>query len=84
MWCTTRICPFATNLQVQVLSCARKSEKQVRLILNDAPVPLTGINDCEEDDEGMCSLGTFIDGMKSLISETDFAGDCGRDELPGK
>lgn len=66
--------PFATNLQVQVLSCS--DEKKLRLILNDASIPLTGVNGCPEDDDGLCPVDTFVAAMKTLISEIDFAKEC--------
>ena len=69
-----RICPFATNLQVQVLSC---SERQVRIILNDAVVPLTGISGCPDDEDGLCPIETFVAGMQTLIGEVDWVRDCG-------
>lgn len=70
--------PFATNLQVQVLSCS--GEKKLRLILNDAPIPLTGINGCPEDDDGLCPVDTFVAAMKTLIGEIDFAKECALDK----
>ncbi|KAE8542028.1 hypothetical protein D1P53_002205 [Cryptococcus gattii VGV] len=71
---SSKIMPFATNLQVQVLSCS--DEKKLRLILNDAPIPLTGVNGCPEDDDGLCPVDTFVAAMKTLISEIDFAKEC--------
>ena len=54
----------------------------IRIILNDAVVPLTGINGCEENDDGMCSFDTFVSGMKEIIGRVDFARDCGvREEV---
>ncbi|ODN74231.1 hypothetical protein L202_07676 [Cryptococcus amylolentus CBS 6039] len=79
---SSKIMPFATNLQIQVLSCSSSSptssssSKNIRLILNDAPVPLTGISGCPKDDDGLCPLDTFVSAMKTLIGEVDFATDC--------
>jgi hypothetical protein len=130
---SSKFAPFATNLQVQVLSCAthRKAsvdedEKEhwwqfkpadeeatvetkydkrddddsdsdsdsededeeekkpkatdkgrfVRLILNDAPVPLTGIRGCQKDRDGLCELDAFVSSMHTLIGETNFAQAC--------
>ena len=71
-----RICPFATNLQIQVLRCSSHPTDQIRIILNDAAVPLTGINGCPEDEQGMCPLEAFVGAMQTLIGEVDFARDC--------
>lgn len=69
-----RFCPFATNLQVQVLTCpAREAPRQIRIILNDAAVPLTGIRGCAQDDEGLCSLDKFVESVGELVGEVDFA-----------
>lgn len=77
----SKITPFGANLVGQVLSCGAASDPKepthIRWILNDAVVPLTGIKGCEEDNkDGLCALGSFIDGMKQRIAEVDFAFDC--------
>lgn len=130
---SAKFCPFATNLQVQVLTCsdsalnrtktqdegllsewwpfnddgdddededttrARKRDDEdedkepvvesgsksryVRLILNDAPVPLTGVNGCKQNDDGLCALDSFVSSMQTLIGEVDFDHDCRAGEL---
>jgi hypothetical protein len=121
----SHIMPFATNMQLQVLTCGpaagadeeesgadkrwwgigeeddeepevvgageekeqskgkgspAKQGKYVRIVLNDAVVPLTGINGCEEDEQGRCELGAFVDSMRELVGEVDFARECGKRE----
>ncbi|KLT42693.1 phosphoglycerate mutase-like protein [Cutaneotrichosporon oleaginosum] len=133
---SSKFAPFATNLQVQVLSCAThrktsvdddekegwwpfkpadeeatvettydkrdvddgesdveresddEAEKQpeasdkgrfVRIILNDAPVPLTGIRGCEKNSDGLCDISAFVSSMHTLIGETNFAQACHED-----
>ena len=69
--------PFAANLVGQVLSCPESDEPtHIRFILNDGVVPLTGVRGCRFDANGLCSLDTFIKGMKERIEEIDFAFDC--------
>ncbi|KAJ7613645.1 histidine phosphatase superfamily [Mycena polygramma] len=73
----SKITPFAANLVGQVLSCPASEEPtHIRWVLNDAVVPLTGIEGCQADKDGLCPLSTFIAGMKQRISEVDFAFDC--------
>lgn len=48
----------------------------VRIILNDAPVPLTGIRGCKKDRDGLCAIDAFVSSMHTLIGETDFARAC--------
>nr|XP_031863805.1 uncharacterized protein CI109_000447 [Kwoniella shandongensis]KAA5530877.1 hypothetical protein CI109_000447 [Kwoniella shandongensis] len=72
----SKIMPFATNLQIQVLTCSPSSSRKVRIILNDAAVPLTGIQGCPEDDDGLCPLDTFVSAMQTLIGEVDYRKVC--------
>ncbi|KAK8854468.1 hypothetical protein IAR55_003206 [Kwoniella newhampshirensis] len=72
----SKIMPFATNLQIQVLTCSPSSSQQVRIILNDAAVPLTGIRGCPDDDDGLCPLDTFVSAMQTLIGEVDYRKMC--------
>jgi len=72
----SQLSPFATNMQVQVLSCASKAEEQIRLIINDGVTPLTGIAGCPKDPHGMCPVPTFVQAQKSLLDEADWEWDC--------
>jgi len=77
-WVTSQILPFATNLQFQLLSCdasthsSSASGPQIRAILNDGVVPLTGVRGCPRQRDGMCPLETFIEAQKETIRETDW------------
>ena len=77
-------------MQFQILSCPdeayeievnenyiRKSNEYIRVILNDAAVPLTGIKGCPENDEGKCPSATFISSIQERIGSIDFAKECG-------
>jgi len=71
------LAPFASNMVGQVLSNSSSSNgTHIRWILNDGVVPLTGINGCAENPNGLCDLPTFIAGMKQRIQEIDFTFDC--------
>ncbi|KAF5375037.1 hypothetical protein D9758_000392 [Tetrapyrgos nigripes] len=73
----TQLAPFGSNLVGQVLSKdGSTNPTHIRWILNDGVVPLTGINGCAEDPNGLCDLPTFIAGMKQRIQEIDFDFDC--------
>ncbi|KAI0721339.1 phosphoglycerate mutase-like protein [Cerioporus squamosus] len=77
----SRIVPFATHLTGQVMSCpaADKSgnkESYIRFILNDGVVPLTGINHCTANKDGLCPVDKFVQGMKERIAEVDYQYDC--------
>ncbi|TFK56976.1 phosphoglycerate mutase-like protein [Heliocybe sulcata] len=76
-WITTQISPFASNLVGQVLSCpASDVSTHIRWILNDGVLPLTGLNGCPEDKNGLCPLATYISVMKERIAEIDYDFDC--------
>ena len=74
--------PFAAHLVGQVMTCTTSSassgsEEFIRWILNDGVVPLTGIKHCERpDNDGLCRLGDFIQGMQERVTEIDFQEDC--------
>ncbi|KAH8084590.1 putative phytase [Filobasidium floriforme] len=85
---SSKISPFATNMQFQILSCpseaydideaerSRKSDEYIRVILNDAAVPLTGIRGCPENDDGKCPMATFVSSIQEIIGSIDFEKEC--------
>ncbi|KZS96658.1 phosphoglycerate mutase-like protein [Sistotremastrum niveocremeum HHB9708] len=78
-WVTSRIAPFATNVQFQLLECTRPDvppTPQIRIIINDAPTPLTGIANCPSQVDGMCPLSTFVESQKELIGGTSWEWAC--------
>ncbi|GHJ87932.1 hypothetical protein NliqN6_4334 [Naganishia liquefaciens] len=76
---SSKFCPFATNMQFQVLACGDSVDDEpthIRLILNDGVVPLTGLRGCPDDEDGKCPLNTFVAALKDIIGEVDFAQEC--------
>ena len=67
-----------------VLSCASTPGDQIRVIVNDAPVPLSPLKYCPEETEyGLCPVDGFVSSLKEIIKETDFAWGClGEYSLP--
>ncbi|KAG2154726.1 histidine phosphatase superfamily [Suillus clintonianus] len=73
----SQIAPFASQLVAQVLSCPASEEPtHIRFTLNDGVVPLTGIQGCTEDSNGLCALPSFISGMQERIGQINFVHDC--------
>ncbi|KAF8061714.1 histidine phosphatase superfamily [Lyophyllum atratum] len=72
----SRLAPFATNIQFQLLECTSVPGPQIRVIINDGVTPLTGIKGCPEQRDGMCPVDTFVAAQKALIAETDWTYDC--------
>ena len=58
-------------------STASDKATYIRFLLNDAAVPLTGISHCGAPDQnGLCLLDNFVQGMQERIAEVDFVYDC--------
>ncbi|KAG6854185.1 hypothetical protein C0991_009837 [Blastosporella zonata] len=72
----SKLAPFATNMQFQLLECTSVPEPQIRIIINDGVTPLTGIKGCPEQRDGMCPVDTFVKAQTELLLETDWEYDC--------
>ena len=60
-----------------VLSCASTPGEQIRVIVNDAPVPLSPLKYCPEETKyGLCPVDGFVSSLKEIIQDTDFAWAC--------
>lgn len=59
-----------------VLECTSTPGPQIRVIINDGVAPLTGIEGCPEEKDGMCPLAAFVAAQKKTIAETDWDWDC--------
>ncbi|KAF9480866.1 phosphoglycerate mutase-like protein [Pholiota conissans] len=70
------LAPFATNIQFQLLECTSLPGPQIRVIINDAVAPLTGIRGCPKQKDGMCPVETFVQAQKETIADTDWNWDC--------
>jgi len=73
---SAELAPFATNIQFQLLECTSLPGPQIRIIINDAVAPLTGIRGCPEQQDGMCPVDTFVAAQKEIIRNTDWEYDC--------
>jgi hypothetical protein len=62
-----------------VLSCPSRGSEQFRVVINDAVAPLTGIEGCPEDADGMCPIPAFVAAQKKIISNTDWDWACNGD-----
>jgi hypothetical protein len=62
-----------------VLSCPSRESEQIRIIINDAVAPLTGIEGCPKDVDGMCPVSAFVAAQKKIIANTDWDWACNGD-----
>jgi len=72
----SELAPFSTNVQFQLLSCPSRESEQIRIIINDAVAPLTGIEGCPKDVDGMCPIPAFVAAQKKIIANTDWDWAC--------
>ncbi|EGN96120.1 hypothetical protein SERLA73DRAFT_170536 [Serpula lacrymans var. lacrymans S7.3] len=73
---SSELAPFATNIQFQLLCCDSKPERQIRVIINDGVVPLTGVGACSKQKDGMCAVSTFVEAQKETIRTKGWAYAC--------
>ncbi|KAI0367460.1 phosphoglycerate mutase-like protein [Pilatotrama ljubarskyi] len=73
---SSHLAPFATNIQFQLLACESHPDPQIRIIINDGVVPLTGIRGCPEDKDGKCPVPAFVDAQREIIAKTDWNWAC--------
>ncbi|KAI0638912.1 phosphoglycerate mutase-like protein [Trametes polyzona] len=73
---SSHLAPFATNIQFQLLTCDSHPDPQIRIIINDGVVPLTGIRGCPEDRDGKCPVPAFVDAQREIIGKTDWNWAC--------
>lgn len=80
---------FGSHLSL-VLSCPAypmqsddAEASYIRIVVNDGPVPLTGVRGCSPSPSGLCPLATFIEAQKATIQEVDWEWGCHGDwEVP--
>lgn len=79
-WVTSNVIPFGSNVIVQSLTCsddAERAGKFNRIVINDAVHPLTGLNGCEQEDKnGFCESGAFINGLRQVVEDIDYDSVC--------
>ncbi|KAG7086094.1 hypothetical protein E1B28_003609 [Marasmius oreades] len=75
----TQLAPFASNIQFQLLSCDSQPEPQIRVIINDGVAPLSNIEGCPSNKDGMCPVETFVRAQKKLLDTVDWDWACNGD-----
>lgn len=81
---TSSIAPFSSNLHSQVLDCpshplvpqGKSDTRFVRWILNDGVVPISNMEGCEENDDGLCYLESYVASLQKWIESVDYEFDC--------
>ena len=60
----------------KVLSCSSEPKPQIRIIINDGVAPLTGIEGCPKQKDGMCPVETFVRAQSRIVETTDWEWGC--------
>lgn len=68
--------PRSQRTKNLVLECTSLPGPQIRIIINDGVVPLTGIQGCPKQKHGMCPVDKFVEAQKEIIKQTDWTYDC--------
>ncbi|KAK9378815.1 histidine phosphatase superfamily [Kockiozyma suomiensis] len=76
LFVASRLTPFGARLYVELIDCPEFSETMVRLKLNGRVVPLLGVGECPENEDGFCSLTTFIDALRIATEKVDYENAC--------
>lgn len=73
VFAASRVVPFGTQVQIQVLECAPSAPtKQIRVIVNDAVIPLT-YEGCDPTEfNGICAFDTVVTGLQKRLDSIDF------------
>lgn len=74
---SSALVPFNTNFVAQVMTCQGEERQQIRFLINDAVVPLSGTYDgCEEDEHGLCALDAVVEALQRRMKEIDYTSAC--------
>ncbi|KAK0541142.1 hypothetical protein OC842_000101 [Tilletia horrida] len=83
---STRIVPFAARMTLEVLNCtspllpattsAASPARYVRLLLNDAIIPLGQLPACERRPDGLCTFDKFVESQARRNEEAQFVPNC--------
>ncbi|KAJ5753066.1 histidine phosphatase superfamily [Penicillium odoratum] len=59
-----------------VLESTKDTTKYIRFLLNDSPLPLTGVIGCEDSTNGFCALDKFLSGIPELKKRANYREAC--------
>lgn len=73
---SSQLTPFASNMQIQLLSCATHDSPQLRLILNDGVVALDQLPNCPKNKDGLCAVDDFVAAQRANLAQVDYDWAC--------
>ncbi|SNX84838.1 related to 3-phytase A precursor [Melanopsichium pennsylvanicum] len=72
-WNAAHIAPMGARMVVERLNCKNKPHKYVRVILNDAVVPLSGLNRCSIRNQGRLHAEAGLCKVDDFVASQSFA-----------
>lgn len=73
---TSHLVPFGARMVFERLSCGMEQKPFVRVILNDAVVPLSDVG-CTDRPDGICPLDEFLRAIQDRNQRANYHGVCG-------
>ncbi|KAF8330828.1 phosphoglycerate mutase-like protein [Cantharellus anzutake] len=74
---SSHLSPFATNMQFQLLACdSTPDSEQIRIVINDGVSPLTSLEGCPHNPDGLCPLKEFVKAQQKHIETADWTWAC--------
>lgn len=73
LWNAAHIVPMGARLEVERLTCKNKPHKYVRLILNDAVLPLSHLKECSVQAQGRKHAAAGLCKLEDFVASQSFA-----------
>lgn len=69
---TSQVVPFGARLVFEKIACPstateKEGQRYIRMLLNDAIVPLAQLKPCEDRKDGLCSMDRFLESQKDRM-----------------
>lgn len=78
---TSHLVPFGARMVFERLTCGSDPKPYVRMILNDAVVPLSNVG-CTDRPDGVCPLEEFLRAIQDRNQRANYQGVCGTWDTP--
>ncbi|KAJ1026244.1 hypothetical protein NDA18_003901 [Ustilago nuda] len=73
LWNTAHIVPMGGRMVVERLTCRGKPQKYVRILLNDAVLPLSGLKECGVQAQGRKHASAWLCKLSDFVTSQSFA-----------
>ncbi|GAC75029.1 multiple inositol polyphosphate phosphatase [Moesziomyces antarcticus T-34] len=73
LWNSAHIVPMGARIIVERLKCENKKSKYVRVLLNDAVIPLSGLKECNSHAQGRLHASAGLCKIEDFVESQSFA-----------